>query len=282
MSDRFVPLSPRIGARVEVPREEVLSPGFADECMEALERFGVLVFRGIDVSDDELVELSEYFGEVVPMGETLPGGGRGKIFKVSLTPGLSRSAEYLRGTVGWHMDGLHDGGPPPKATLLSPRQLSEEGGQTEFCSTYHAYEDLAEEDRDALSPLRVVHSQVASVRNTDPNATPEELEERAARGTTEHPLVWQHDSGRRSLILGISVDHVLDMPEDEAKALIDRLWAHTTRPENVYSHEWQMGDLVMWDNCGVMHRVTPYSPDSRRLLHRTTLHGYETIRGVAH
>ena len=65
----------------------------------------------------------------------------------------------------------------------------------------------------------------------------------------------------------------------ETRALIERLSAHTTRSENVYRHQWELGDLVMWDNCGVMHRVTPYDADSGRLMHRTTLHGSEMIEG---
>jgi alpha-ketoglutarate-dependent taurine dioxygenase len=179
------------------------------------------------------------------------------------------------------MDGLHEDAPPPKATLLAARRLSPTGGQTEFCSTYAAYEDLSEADKKLCEPLSIVHSLVASKLNTDPNATPEELERRRQRRSPKvRPLVWHHDTGRRSLILGMSVDHVIGMPEAESRDLIQRLNAHTTRRENVYRHEWTVGDLVLWNNCGVMHRVIPYDPDSGRLLHRTTLHGVERIKGM--
>jgi alpha-ketoglutarate-dependent taurine dioxygenase len=97
---------------------------------------------------------------------------------------------------------------------------------------------------------------------------------------SEHPLVWRHRSGRKSLVLGMSVDHVVGLPEGESRALVDRLTAHATRPEIVYSHAWQVGDLLIWDNCGVMHRATPYDPSSGRLMHRTTLYGVERIEGV--
>jgi alpha-ketoglutarate-dependent taurine dioxygenase len=264
-------------------REEVLDPAFADACMEALESYGVLVFPRIGLSDEEQFAFSSNLGDVVLMGEPRPDGTLDPIYKVTLDPRENPSgAEYLKGTVRWHMDGIHDGGPPPKATMLSARRLSSTGGQTEFCSTYAAYGDLPAEECRAYEPLRVLHSLVASRLRYDPDATPEELERVSKRrGATEHPLVWQHGSGRKSLILGMSVDHVLDMPQAEGEALIERLRAHTTRPENVYRHEWQIGDLVMWDNCGVMHRVTPYDPDSGRLMHRTTLHGSERIEGVA-
>ena len=281
MADRFVPLTARVGARVELPREEVLDPAFADECMDALEQYGVLVFPRIFLSDLEQVAFSENLGEVIPMGAMRPDGTQEVVFKVSLDPEVSRSAEYLKATVGWHMDGLHDEGPPPKATLLSARRLSPVGGQTEFCSTYAAYDDLPAAERARCDTLRVVHSLVASKRYTDPDATPEQLERwRNHRGETEHPLVWQHRSGRKSVILGMSLDHVADLSEQESRALVQRLNAHAMRPENVYRHEWQIGDLIMWDNCGVLHRVVPYDPNSGRLMHRTTLHGLERIRGV--
>ena len=78
----------------------------------------------------------------------------------------------------------------------------------------------------------------------------------------------------------MSVDHVLDMPEAQGRALIEKLTAHAIRRENVYRHEWQIGDILIWDNCGVMHHAIPYEANSGRLMHRTVLHGVETIVGV--
>ena len=281
MADRFVPLRPRIGARALVRREEVLDPAFADECLDALEQYGVLVFPQIGLTDEEQVAFSENLGEVIPMGPIRPDGTQEVVYKITLDPRENPSgAEYLKATIGWHMDGLHDEGPPPKATMLSARRLSPTGGQTEFCSTYAAYEDLSAEDRRFCDPLHIVHSLVASKRNTDPNATPEDFERRRKRRPPKlHPLVWHHDSGRKSLIIGMSADYVEGMAEAESCALIERLSAHTMRPENVYRHEWEIGDLLMWNNCGVMHRVIPYDPDSGRLMHRTTLYGVERIKG---
>jgi alpha-ketoglutarate-dependent taurine dioxygenase len=263
-------------------REEVLDPAFADECMAALENYGVLVFPEIGLTDEEQVAFSENLGDVSPMGPTRPDGTREVVFKITLDPRENPdSAEYLKSTVAWHMDGLLEDAPPPKATMLSARRLSATGGQTEFCNTYAAYEDLPEEERKDCESLRIVHSLEATKRNTDPNATPEELARwRKRRRPQEHPLVWRHRTGRKSLVLGVDVDHVVGMPEAESRALIERLSAHATRREIVYRHEWQIGDLLIWDNGGVMHRVTPYDPDSGRLMHRTTLYGVEKVKGV--
>lgn len=290
MGNHFVPLTPRIGARAELTRTQLLDPAYAGEVRDALERYGVLLFPQIGLGDDEQVAFSRNLGDVVPQGPMRPDGTQEVVFKITLDPRENPSAEYLKATIGWHIDGLFDDGPPPKATMLSARRLSASGGQTEFCNTYAAYDDLADEERRRCDTVRVVHSLEASNRATNPNPSPEDearwrqAEEHRSRsgriGVKEHPLVWQHRSGRKSLVLGMTVDHVAGASAAESSALVDRLTAHATRPEIVYRHEWQIGDLLMWDNCGVMHRAIPYDAKSGRLMHRTVLHGVETIDGV--
>jgi len=290
MADRFRPLTPRIGAKAVVRREEVLDPAFAGECREALERYGVLLFPRIGFSDEEQVAFSRNLGDVVPQGPMRPDGTQEVVFKITLDPRENSSAEYLKATIGWHIDGLFEDGPPPKATMLSARRLAATGGQTEFCSTYAAYDDLPEAERRYYESLRFVHSLEASNRATNPNPSPEEqgrwrqveaARDRAGRiGVKEHPLVWCHRTGRKSLVLGMTVDHVVGMPEAESRALVERLSAHATRREIVYRHEWQLGDLLIWDNCGVMHRAIPYDAKSGRLMHRTVLSGVERVHGV--
>jgi alpha-ketoglutarate-dependent taurine dioxygenase len=93
----------------------------------------------------------------------------------------------------------------------------------------------------------------------------------------EHPLVWRHASGRRSLVLGATAERIVGMSAAEGRALLDRLLEWATQPRFVYRHHWQVGDLVIWDNRGTMHRALPYSPTSNRVMHRTTLVGDEAI-----
>lgn len=291
LRERFVPLTPRVGAKAMVDRDVVLDPAFANECLEALERYGVLLFPGIGLGDEEQVAFTRNLGDVIPQGPMRADGTQEVVFKITLDPAVNPAAEYLKATIDWHIDGLFENGPPPRATMLSARRLSATGGQTEFCNTYAAYEDLPEEERRRCESLRVVHSLEASNRATNKNPTPEEQarwqaaeanRDRSGRiGAKEHPLVWRHRSGRKSLVLGMTVDWVKGLAADESRALIERLTAHATRQENVYRHEWQVGDLLMWDNCGVMHHAVPYPPNSGRLMHRTVLRGTEMIHGVA-
>jgi alpha-ketoglutarate-dependent taurine dioxygenase len=99
-----------------------------------------------------------------------------------------------------------------------------------------------------------------------------------SRPVKEHPLVWTHRSGRRSLVLGATADRVVGMEPGESRAILDDLLARSTRPERVYRHHWSVGDLVIWDNRGVLHRASRYDADSRRDMHRTTLYGDEPVR----
>src|SRR5215831_8640172 len=145
---RFVPLRARIGAKAVMRREEMLDPAFADECLDALERYGVLLFPGVGLSDDEQVAFSNALGEVIPMGAKHADGTQDAVYKITLDPRENpNGAEYLKATIEWHIDGLFEDGPPPKATMLSARRLAASGGQTEFCNTYAAYDDLPEQER---------------------------------------------------------------------------------------------------------------------------------------
>ena len=129
-----------------------------------------------------------------------------------------------------------------------------------------------------MASLRVVHSLEASQRRVNPDPTPEELARWRSRRTHEHPLVWTHRSGRRSLVLGASADYIVGMDADEGRALLAELLDRATGAGKVYSHTWSVGDTVIWDNRGVLHRAAPYDPDSPREMLRTAVLGDEPIQ----
>jgi alpha-ketoglutarate-dependent taurine dioxygenase len=102
---------------------------------------------------------------------------------------------------------------------------------------------------------------------------------RAMSSAMIHPLVWKHASGRESLILGSHADRVVEQPVAHGRSLLARLQEWAAQPAFSYRHEWSEGDLVIWDNCGVMHRVVPYDENSGRRMHRTTIMGDERVNG---
>ena len=167
---------------------------------------------------------------------------------------------------------------PTKATVLSVHAVAASGGETEFASTYGAYEALSAEERRRFDALRVLHSFEASQRLVNPDPTPEQVLRWREKPDREHPLIWRHRSGRRSLVIGATADHVVGMDQSKGRALLGDLLDRATDPGCVYRHVWEVGDLVVWDNTGVLHRACPYDPESSRELHRTTMSGDEPIR----
>ena len=269
-------LAATVGARVVgVDRDQLLTdPRLPAWTLDALEANGVLLFRGLHLDDATQVAFSRTLGRVETFGldPVHP-----EIFRVTLDRSRNPTAGYLKGTFNWHIDGLTEE-VPIMATLLSAHAVATTGGETEFASTYQAYEDLSDDEKARLETLRVVHSVEASMRLHTPDPTPEQVGVWRQRPAKEHPLVWTHRSGRKSLVIGALTDHVVGMDPGESRALLDDLLVRATAPERVYRHEWEVGDLVIWDNRGVLHRALPYDPSSARDMHRTTFEGDEPIQ----
>jgi alpha-ketoglutarate-dependent taurine dioxygenase len=271
------PLETGVGAQiVGVGREQLLvDDTLPAAVMEALEEHGVLVFPELHIDDQTQIEFSKRLDDV---GKDEPASPP-SIYNVTLDPAKTATAPYLLGTFYWHIDGAQDE-VPAKATVLSAHVISSQGGETEFASMYAAYDDLRDDEKERFEGLRILHTFEASQRLVHPDPSAEELARWRERSDREHPLVWQHRSGRRSLVIGASADHVVGMDRDEGKALLADLVARATVPDRVYRHEWAVGDLVIWDNTGVMHRVQPYEASSAREMHRTTMSGDEPIRSI--
>jgi alpha-ketoglutarate-dependent sulfate ester dioxygenase len=250
----------------------------AEAVLDALEENGVLVFPALHLNPEAQVEFCRRLGEVDHSSDghhPVPG-----IYPITLDVSKNSSAAYLRATFDWHIDGCTPVGDecPQKATVLSAVHVAERGGETEFASSYAAYDALSDAEKQRYASLKVVHSLEASQRRVTPDPTPEQLARWRARRTHEHPLVWTHHSGRKSLVLGASADYVLGMDRDEGRALLAELLDRATAPHKVYSHPWSVGDTVIWDNRGVLHRAAPYDPDSPREMLRTTVLGDEPIQ----
>jgi alpha-ketoglutarate-dependent taurine dioxygenase len=91
-------------------------------------------------------------------------------------------------------------------------------------------------------------------------------------------LVWHHQHGGASLLLGATAFYVHDMSPEDSAMLLARLQDYATQDKFVYRHKWNVGDFLLWDNTGTMHRADWYPLDSDRLMSRTTLHGEESVQ----
>jgi alpha-ketoglutarate-dependent taurine dioxygenase len=261
-------LRPGLGVEV-LGAADLRDDALIGRCAEALKWRGVLLVRGLGLDDDGQLALCRRLGEVVRLrGEEL--------FTISLDPSVNPAAEYLKGTFHWHLDGTTDD-VPAKATVLTARHVAMTGGGTEFASTYAAYENLSDDERKRCDDLRVVHSLEASQRLVHPEPTEQQAAAWRSMPTHEVPLVWKRRDGRRSLVIGATADHVVGMDPAASRELLDELLAWSTLERFRYTHDWQVGDLVIWDNTGILHRALPYDPASERLLRRVTIVGEEEL-----
>ncbi|HET8881952.1 MAG TPA: TauD/TfdA family dioxygenase [Solimonas sp.] len=269
MSFDVVNLKERIGSEVRTDIDTLLTADTAHKLRALLVERGVLVFKSLNLGDEQQLTLTRLMG-------ALRNEGDNGVYKVTLDRNENARADYLKGSFLWHLDGTHDD-VPVFASLLSGRRLSKTGGQTEFANSYAAYETLPDAMKRKIADLKVVHSVETSMRRAGVDASDDNLRHWRQIPDRTHQLVWSHRSGRKSLVIGCHASHVAGMERGEGERLLQELLDWTTRPERVYRHEWSVGDMLIWDNTGVLHRAEPYPLDSGRMMHRTTLIGEEAF-----
>jgi alpha-ketoglutarate-dependent taurine dioxygenase len=267
----FRPVKPLIGAIVEAERDALFDPDVVRQCRDMLDDRTVLVFPQVHLTNEEQLAFTDLLGGRINLTSAATTNKQDDIYQVTLDKEINQAPEYVLGTFFWHMDGMPMEIDPPLATLLSARKLAPTGGQTEFASTFAAYDQMPEAERAEIEDLRIVHSVTSSLR-TIADAIPEADRGRFSRGVDkERPLVFTHESGRKSLLVGSTADTVVGMELAYGRALITRLTEWATQPDFVYQHQWQEGDFVIWSNTGALHRVVPYARDSGRMMHRTSI-----------
>ncbi len=253
-----------------------------DKLRSGLQEFLVLVFRGHEQPTDaelvrfasrfgELVKGTEWFGDMVEFPEILPITNR--IGEDGIARGTGGAAEFP-----WHADYSYVPR-PGKESFLDAVELPERPPQTCFCSQYVALETLPKALAEPLRGRTAFHS----ISEYEPDdGSPEilagmsEKRERDARLGIERPgypeavqpMIFAHpESGREALYVSPGITrYILGMPRDESDALLAELHAHSTRPERVYAHDWQVGDMVVFDTVGAMHRRDGWTTGEPRFM----------------
>lgn len=263
-------VSSRVGSLVRTTKKDMLSGKYAKDIEHLLVERSALAFKEMNFTSDEQQEFARTIGEIFVVGGE-------EQQTISLDPSKSRNAAYTRGAFFWHIDGANDD-IPAKATMLTAKVLAEGAdGDTMVANTFAAYEDLSDEDKELLQGLRARHALESSQRMVTPDPTYEELQRWQAYPQKSHPVVWTHKSGEKSLLIGATAYYIDGWELDKGRALLCRLQEHATKPEYVYRHKWNVGDFLLWDNTGTMHKAAAYPLDSKRLMIRTTLHGEESV-----
>lgn len=272
------PLAGGLGAEIlAVDLREPFEGDIAQRIHDAFLAYHLVVVREQQLAKGRMGQFAASFGEIEgnvfrnPDGTTLDA-----IHEISNLDAAGQPAEnpYLKSNYHWHTDKAYLP-VPALLTMLHAIELPQSGGgDTQFADMTRAYDALPDDDKRRIADLRVVHS-LTYMRTSTGDRPPTDAE-RAAAPPVTHPLVRTHpQTGEKSLFLGMYCSHVVGMDAGESRALLDRLLAHATEARFVYTHRWQPGDLVFWDNRCLLHRaVANYDMGkSRRVLQRLVVRG---------
>jgi taurine dioxygenase len=173
------------------------------------------------------------------------------------------------GAIKWHADMTYSKEPNPISVLVG-HEVCKVGGGTQFTSMYAAWDSLPQSVKDRIDGRTATHS-INNYKYKEGDGMSRDDMLRVP--PVHHPAVLVHPvTGRKALYVSEGTTASLDgIPEEESRVLLDMLFAHSVQEEFTWLHEWQVGDIVVWDNRCSMHRQTPYDPAERRLMKRTTI-----------
>ncbi|MYM69871.1 TauD/TfdA family dioxygenase [Pseudoduganella sp. FT55W] len=238
----------------------------------------LLVFRDQRITPQQQVDFSRRFGPLqihVLRNFQLPSHPEvliiSNIIENGKPLGLGDAGHF------WHSD-LSYKETPSLGSMLHAQELPLEGGDTLFANMHLAYDTLPAALRHAVQGARAEHSYLAQYEELRrrspfrPALTQAQIDEVKP---VEHPVVRTHpETGRKALFVSEHfTTRIVGIPEDESRALLAELFAHSVKPEHVYRHRWAPHDLVFWDNRSLMHLAGGTPDHLRRKLYRTTIEG---------
>lgn len=281
--------APDIGAEIAgIDLSEPLTAENRAAIQDAFDTYRLLIFRDQYMTVDQHVAFSEHFGrlEDFPDPKDMADGHKTVLRVTNIDRATNRlkpvddpgHKSFTLGTSDWHIDSSFRT-LPSKASMLYGIEMPAEGGDTMFADTTMAYDALPAARRAELESLVVIHDFEETRRRHGLPPRPPEVQ--AATPPARQPLVAQRDHDRRALFIGSHTAGIEGMDDAEGRALLEELKAFSTQPQFTYQHQWQPGDMVMFDNICVMHKAMPYDlAGTRRLLHRTTVAGEAPLQPV--
>jgi taurine dioxygenase len=271
------PTGSALGAVVVDFDASIAAPG---EQLLALKRglldHHILIFQGQDLSEEQFKAFAQYFGTIfkppadVPVLASKDGGATPEIVLVANVEGGYTG----NGELSPHSD--HHWAPQPSAgSLLYALEVPSTGGQTSFYNMHLAYETLDTETKRRIEGLQLITYNPFLVPKDGPRPKYRLEDKPLISPVFPHPLVRTHpDSGKRILYLDSSTEvEVVGLPKAEGLALIEDLRRHFEQERFRYTHQWQVGDIVYWDNQAVLHARSAFPAEERRVLKRISLTG---------
>ncbi len=273
------PIHPEFGALIsKVDLSQPLDASAFAQIDEAINRYSLLLFENQHMNDDAHLEFTRRFGQLEE--EHVSYYSRGEITYIGRVgniddDGNKVSARQIKSSTGnemWHADSSFRE-IPAMYSILCAYEVPAEAGETEFASARAAYQRLDQATRERIDERVGIHDYIYSRTKVGKDAVNEG--QRSYMHPVRQRLVRQNPvTGDKNVFVGSHVKQIEDMPDDEAKPLIASLINEVTRPQSVYRHRWQAGDLVIWDNRCTLHRGCGYDAEKyRRRMHQTRVRG---------
>lgn len=246
--------------------------------LKAIDDFSFLIFPEQSLSDDSHLEFTKLLGTPEPnhVAQGRDGiinyfGTIGNVQPDGTVQGNNHQhTKFLTGNNMWHTDSSFRK-VPSFVSIMMAYEVPEEGGETQFVSARSAYERLSDDMKAKIDSLEVIHDYVFSrskVAEVDPKHA-------ASLPPITQKLVRRNpNTGAKNFYIGSHAKEILGWNYDDSRLLLDELLAETVADEYVYTHTWQPGDLVIWDNRCILHRGTGYDADKyRRFMRQTRVAG---------
>jgi len=257
---QIVPTGGALGAEIRgLDLSRALSQETAQDLHRALLDHCVLFFRNQYISEADQVRFTSYFGQPVEHVREQPDRPIKEIFYISNIKDNGQPIGALGNEeLTFHSD-LSYLPQPGRISVLYAVELPKVGGATQWCNCYAAYEALDEAMKTRLRGLRAVHRHPIASQNHPTTVT--------------QPVVRTHpETRKKSLFISPQFTmSIVGLDPRESEALLQALFAHMTQSRFVWTHDWRLGDVVMWDNRPTMHRREPFPASERRLLKRTQI-----------
>ena len=271
-----VPLSKHIGAEIRgIDLRSGLDADTIKQIHQAWLDHSVLLFRNQSFSQEDLLRVTGYFGEVAPLtrpAKFFPKGYARLLPNIMMISNIRENGETIGalpdGEMHFHHDQIHSE-VPHNGTLLYSLEVPSYGGDTLFASGYAAYDTLDPSIKSQLAGRRAFHHyNYGSTTRGDSRGV-------EAFSQAVHPVFRTHDeTGRKAIYVNrLMTTRIENLPEAESDALLQALFDHSEKPEFIYRHVWRVGDLIVWDNRCSMHARDDFPSDQRRLMLRTTVKG---------
>ncbi len=275
------PLDATFGAEVTGLRVADLDDAGFAQIEAAFHEYALLVFPGQHLAPKQQVAFARRFGEIehlygdrgyVPITNQRKDG--------SLLDDAEPAMQIMRGNEGWHTDSSY----MPlaaKASVLSAHKVPGHGGATEWADMRAAYAALDDATRDRIATLAAHHSikrSQAKIGHTDPGGAGYGFD---VGEPPLRPLVKRHPAtGKPALYIGRHAYGIPGLDPEASERLLDELLAFACQPPRLVVHEWQPGDVAIWDNRCLLHRARPYDHAEPRVMVHTRIAGDPATEGA--